>query len=163
MVTVAETERIRVGDAERERVATRLAAAHAEGRLTLAEYDERVRAAHGAVVAADLAPLTADLPTDLPRDLPADVPTDMPAERPARAAARRPSPLRLGVAVWAAVSVLNFVIWMAVSVGTGAVVAPWWIWVAGPWGAVLALHALAARVGVSSRATLPFGCASLRR
>ena len=40
--------------------------AHAEGRLTLAEYDERVRAAHGAVVGSDLLPLTADLPAEAP-------------------------------------------------------------------------------------------------
>ena len=36
---------LRVADADRERVAARLAQAHAEGRLTLAEYDEQVRTA----------------------------------------------------------------------------------------------------------------------
>ncbi|WP_243742046.1 DUF1707 SHOCT-like domain-containing protein [Actinomycetospora succinea] len=135
-----------MADADRERVAAVLAQAHGEGRLTLAEYDERVRAAHGAVVRADLAPLTADLPV---ADLPA------PAPAPDRAPRRRPSPLRLAVAVWAAVSVLNLVIWVAVSVGTGEPVAPWWIWVAGPWGVVLALQALAARAGFAP----PMPCA----
>jgi hypothetical protein len=147
VVTVAEVDQVRVGDAERGRVATRLATAHAEGRLTLAEYDERVRAAHGAVVAADLVPLTADLPVGSPG------PPAGRAHRGGRA------PLRAAVAVWAAVSVLNLVIWLAVSVGTGAVVAPWWIWVAGPWGVALALGALAGRAGLP----FPVPCAPGRR
>jgi hypothetical protein len=56
--------------------------------------------------------------------------------------------MRAAVAVWAAVSVLNLVIWVAVSVGTGGVVAPWWIWVAGPWGVALAIGAVAGRAGL---------------
>ena len=138
MVVVVGTDQLRVADADRERVAARLAQGHAEGRLSLAEYDERVRAAHGAVVGADLVPLTADLPDEQPAPPPVE-------------AGRRPSartPLRVAVRVWAAVSVLNIVIWLAVVVGTGAPVAPWWVWVAGPWGAVLALHALAGRAGL---------------
>lgn len=135
MVVVAGDE-LRVADADRERVAARLGQAHAEGRLTLAEYDERVRAAHGAVVGSDLLPLTADLP----------------AEAPARSggtarAGLRP-PMRAAVALWGVVSVINLVIWVAVSVGTGGVVAPWWIWVAGPWGLALAVRALADRAGL---------------
>ncbi|MEJ2866013.1 DUF1707 SHOCT-like domain-containing protein [Actinomycetospora flava] len=140
------SEQMRVADTERERVAAALAQAHGEGRLTLAEYDERVRAAHGAVVRADLEPLTADLPA-----------APAPAPAPASSPRRRLSPLRLAVAVWTAVSVVNLVIWVAVSVGRGEPVAPWWIWVAGPWGVVLALQALAARAGVA--APTPFGCA----
>ncbi|MEJ2888247.1 DUF1707 SHOCT-like domain-containing protein [Actinomycetospora aeridis] len=151
---MVEQDQMRVADAERERVAAVLGRAHGDGRLTLAEYDERVRAAHGAVVHADLTPLTADLPTEpAPAPSPAGV-------RPATP--RRPSPLRIAVAVWAAVSVINLVIWVAVSVGTGDPVAPWWIWVAGPWGAVLAMHALAARVGLPTP-PMPFGCVSARR
>ena len=126
MVVVAGE--LRVADADRERVAARLAQAHAEGRLTLAEYDERVRAAHGAVVGSDLLPLTADLPAEAPARPGGAV---RPGARPPR------SPMRAAVAVWAAVSVINLVIWVAVSVGTGGVVAPWWIWVAGPWGLAL--------------------------
>jgi len=129
---------LRVADADRERVAARLAQAHAEGRLTLAEYDERVRAAHGAVVGSDLLPLTADLPAEAPVRSGGAV---RPEARPAR------SPMRVAVAVWAVVSVINLVIWVAVSVGTGGVVAPWWIWVAGPWGVALALGAVAGRAG----------------
>jgi Domain of unknown function (DUF1707) len=121
------------------RVAAQLGRAHAEGRLTLAEYDERVRAAHGAVVGSDLLPLTADLPAEAPA-------------RSGRAvgpeARSVPSPMRAAVAVWAVVSVINLVIWVAVSVGTGGVVAPWWVWVAGPWGVALAIGAVAGRAGL---------------
>ncbi len=137
MVVVAGE--LRVADADRERVAARLGQAHAEGRLTLAEYDERVRAAHGAVVGSDLLPLTADLPAEAPARPGGAV---RPGARPAR------SPMRTAVAVWAVVSVINLVIWVAVSVGTGGVVAPWWIWVAGPWGLALVVGALAGRAGV---------------
>ncbi|GAA4799480.1 hypothetical protein GCM10023200_40490 [Actinomycetospora chlora] len=153
---MAGTEQLRVGDAERGRVADQLARAHAEGRLTLAEYDERVRAAHGAVVAADLAPLTADLPVPESTSRTADAVGA--GDRGSRRAGRQAAALRRAVAVWAAVSVLNLVIWVAVSVGTGGVVSPWWIWVAGPWGAVLALGALAQRAGLPFPAPVPFGC-----
>ncbi|MEJ2868337.1 DUF1707 domain-containing protein [Actinomycetospora sp. OC33-EN08] len=144
---MTEQGAVRVSDGERERVARRLVAAHGEGRLTLAEYDERVRAAHGAVVRDDLAPLLADLPAETgPRATPA------PARR--REVSSRPSfpgapPLpfaacggRGAVAAWAVASAVNVVIWLAVSLATASPVYPWWIWVAGPWGLVLALGGL---------------------
>jgi hypothetical protein len=49
-------------DAERERVTDRLREAAAEGRLTLAEADERQASAYAARTRAELAPLVADLP-----------------------------------------------------------------------------------------------------
>ena len=155
---VAGTDQLRVADADRERVAARLARAHAEGRLTLAEFDERVRKAHGAVVGADLAPLTADLPTDPPAGWSPPRSSAAASPGPGR---RSRSPLRAAVAVWAAVSVLNVVIWLAVVVGTGSAVAPWWIWVAGPWGVALALGALAGRGGFALPG--PCGRVPLRR
>jgi hypothetical protein len=57
---------VRLSDADREVVADRIRAAAAEGRLTLAEADERQQAAYAAKVEADLAPLTADLPAPPP-------------------------------------------------------------------------------------------------
>lgn len=56
------TSLLRVSDAERERVAEQLRAAAGEGRLTLAESDERQAAAYAASTREDLAVLTADLP-----------------------------------------------------------------------------------------------------
>ncbi len=57
--------RVRVGDGERGATDARLQRAHGEGRLTLAEYEERSAQAWGAVTRADLDALTADLPPAL--------------------------------------------------------------------------------------------------
>ncbi|HET9256816.1 MAG TPA: DUF1707 and DUF4190 domain-containing protein [Pseudonocardiaceae bacterium] len=53
---------LRAGDIDRERVAKWLLSAHAEGRLDLAEYDERVQQAWAAKTYGQLGRLTADLP-----------------------------------------------------------------------------------------------------
>jgi hypothetical protein len=53
---------IRASDAEREQVAAELGRAVGEGRLTLAEFSDRVGQAHAATTRAELVPLTADLP-----------------------------------------------------------------------------------------------------
>lgn len=54
--------RMRTSDKEREQVAEVLRAAIAEGRLNLAEGEERLTAVYAAKYRQDLAPLTADLP-----------------------------------------------------------------------------------------------------
>jgi hypothetical protein len=54
--------RLRVGDAERERVADLLAEHHAAGRLTLPELDERLTAIWSARTRDELAAPLADLP-----------------------------------------------------------------------------------------------------
>jgi hypothetical protein len=141
---MSEQGAMRVSDDERARVADRLARAHGEGRLTLAEYDERVRAAHGAVVGDDLAPLLTDLPPVAP-----DRGDGAPPPRPRRGGfpvppgfPAPPGGLRGAVAAWAVVSAVNVLIWMAVVLGSGSLVYPWWIWVVGPWGLMLALGAV---------------------
>ncbi|MFT4082593.1 MAG: DUF1707 domain-containing protein [Nocardioides sp.] len=53
---------LRVGDADRNRVAEVLREAAGEGRLDLAELDERLDAVFAAKTYADLVPLTSDLP-----------------------------------------------------------------------------------------------------
>ena len=53
---------LRASDAERDAVAARLREAHAEGRLTLDEFAERLDAAFAARTRGDLAVLTRDLP-----------------------------------------------------------------------------------------------------
>ncbi|MDQ3716051.1 MAG: DUF1707 domain-containing protein, partial [Actinomycetota bacterium] len=52
---------MRIGDREREQTVAYLSAAHTEGRLDLAEYDERVASAYQAKIASDLTQLTSDL------------------------------------------------------------------------------------------------------
>ncbi len=56
------TPAVRVADSDREAVAEQLRQAVTEGRLDLAELDERLNVAYGAKTRSDLEPLTADLP-----------------------------------------------------------------------------------------------------
>jgi hypothetical protein len=67
---MAELDRVRASDAERDATAGRLQAAFAEGRLDDAEFDRRMRAALTAQTRADLAELVTDLPEEAPRPLP---------------------------------------------------------------------------------------------
>ena len=53
---------VRIGDAEREKVATSLREHYAHGRLTLEEFQQRLDAVFAAKTDTDLARVTADLP-----------------------------------------------------------------------------------------------------
>lgn len=57
----------RLSNAEREEAVARLSDAQIEGRLTLAEYEQRAASARNAVTRGDLVPLFADLPDAAPR------------------------------------------------------------------------------------------------
>ncbi len=59
---VTDPDNIRVGDSARREVDTQLHRAHAEGFLTLAEYDERAAECWSAKTRRDLDVLTSDLP-----------------------------------------------------------------------------------------------------
>jgi hypothetical protein len=61
---VSTPTRWRAGDADREQVAEALRTAHAEGRLSLDEFGERLDTAFAATYVDELGPLTADLPPD---------------------------------------------------------------------------------------------------
>ncbi|GAB3494565.1 DUF1707 SHOCT-like domain-containing protein [Nocardiopsis coralliicola] len=114
--------RMRVGDAERDAVARRLATALQEGRLTLAEYHERLDLALAAVVAGDLEGITSDLPE--PPEPPPDAGTDgaeAAAERARRARHRRLDPWR-GLT---AVSIVLLAIWAVTSVMADRIL-PFW-------------------------------------
>jgi hypothetical protein len=63
---VPRVPRVRVSDAERAATVTRLQHALVEGRLDLAETDERVTAAYAARHDSDLQLLLADLPPQVP-------------------------------------------------------------------------------------------------
>src|SRR5258708_1974351 len=58
---------MRVGDADRERTVEQLREHHAAGRLTMDEFEERMRKAYDSKTYGDLAQLTRDLPIDLAR------------------------------------------------------------------------------------------------
>ncbi len=83
---------VRASDAEREEVAAQLGRAVGEGRLTLAEFSDRVGKAHAARTRAELATLTADLPTGtVAARAPADQPGVQPAFQPAHQPAHQPA------------------------------------------------------------------------
>jgi hypothetical protein len=121
-----------VSDAERKGVAERLRRAHDAGQLDLVEFDDRVRAAWAARTRRDLARVTADLP---------EPPVAPPA--PTRPGVFAPTPggvaMRVLTLVWLSATVVNLTVWAIVAVTTGEMVYPWWLWVAGPPGAVLAV------------------------
>jgi hypothetical protein len=128
-------EDMRAGDADRERVLDRLCTAHAEGRLDLDEFDERITATLAARTYGDLRALTADLPGEPPSP-----PTVIPVA-PLPALAERDALLERdshgSVIGWAGASVTTIAIWAVSCVATASFVSPWWIWVVGPWGLVL--------------------------
>lgn len=122
-------EQIRVSDVDRKAVQERLHSAHAEGLITLAEFDSRVGAAWQAATRGELAKITADLPAATPPPAPR-----APAPRRRR---RGPTALRVLNAIWLSLAALNLVIWGLVCLTTGQLIYPWWLWVAVPPGAVL--------------------------
>lgn len=119
---------MRVSDAERQEVVDRLGTALGEGRLDLAEYDDRVQSAYQAKTYRELAPLTADLP-----GLPVPTPTGE-----THTAAARPG--RTGESPNRAIAVLSVVfvfigLSVLMSVATGGVLIPFWpLFIFGFWG-----------------------------
>jgi hypothetical protein len=133
-------DRMRAADTDRERVAEELRLAHNEGRLDLTEYDQRVQQAWAARTYGELEALTADLPRVVPPAAPA-------TRHEVRQTHRHRRRGRAAVAAWASVSVINLLIWALVSLASTSWVYPWWVWVAGPWGAVLLAGWIGERVG----------------
>jgi hypothetical protein len=138
---------LRAADADRAAVASQLGEHMAAGRLSVAEYDERLTRAYAARTYGELAELTRDLPS---RPV---------ARRPEPAAA----PVRSGHGIshagtwggwaggpsrlaawrnWLAVAVIVLTVWIVSSIGSGELQYPWPIWVIGPWGAVLLAQSL---------------------
>ena len=157
-----EPMHMRASDRDRQAVVDLLAAGLETGRLTMAEYADRMGLAYQAVTFGDLAPLTADLPPAPAAPAPAPAaPTTPAAARPAAgsAAASRcllaslPTVLKVGWTIWLTAVSINVVVWMLISAGHGHLAYPWPLWVAGPFGALLA--ALSAGVTVLRSAPRP--------
>jgi hypothetical protein len=131
---------MRVSDSDRDRTASLLREHHAAGRLTAEEFNDRLDRAFAARTVGEIDGLLTDLPgIDLYR-LPDAVLTRQPRQR--QPSGRRGSGAwRAAWGVWFTVSLVCFVVW-------GLTNAPgyvWPLWVAGPWGAVLAGSWLTAR------------------
>ncbi len=120
---------LRVSDAERAAVQERLRRAHDVGQLDLAEFDDRVRSVWAARTRGELARVTRDLPEPPPE----------PSRPGVFSATAGGVTMRVLTIVWSAVVAVNLVIWGILVLTTGEAVHPWWLWVAGPPGAVLAV------------------------
>ncbi|WP_431956574.1 DUF1707 SHOCT-like domain-containing protein [Nocardia lijiangensis] len=119
----------RASDAERDQVVRLLGRHMADGRLDLAEYDQRVARVYGTATRDDLQLVLSDLPK-------------LTKEPVAQPKPRIPLWQRIEGGSWLGVSILVLVIWAAISIGVGEFTYPWPVWVIGPWGAVLAFRML---------------------
>jgi hypothetical protein len=133
---------LRAADADRAAVADVLGAHMSAGRLTVAEFDERLSRAYAAKTYGELDELTADLPP-LEASAPARVPEP-------RREAEACSPAAWGAHNWAggwdpghswrswlSTSLIVLTIWAVTSLASWEFHYFWPIWVIGPWGAVL--------------------------
>ncbi|MDP9427921.1 MAG: DUF1707 domain-containing protein [Actinomycetota bacterium] len=127
---------LRAADADRAAVATELGEQMSAGRLTVAEYDERLARAYAARTYGELEVLAADLP-DRPRSR--RRPRTRPSLRcPACGGRSREAAWR----TWALVAVIVLTVWAATSIGSGELRYFWPVWVVGPWGVVLTAQTL---------------------
>jgi hypothetical protein len=134
---MAHDPELRAADEDRDRAAALLREHHALGRLTAEEFSERLDRAFAAKTIGEIDGLLRDLPViDLYR-----LPDSRLTRQPMQARPRRP---RRGSRAWRGIwgvyitaNLVCFVVWILAAVGSGAWY-PWFLWVAGPWGAVLA-------------------------
>jgi hypothetical protein len=130
---------LRASDSDRAAVASALGEHMAAGRLTLAEYEERLTRVYETKTFGGLAALTADLPGPAPAAVQA--PT-----RPAPAGAT--APRRHGACAgwggnahaweaWRRTAIIVLTIWALTSLASWDLIYFWPMWVLGPWGAVL--------------------------
>jgi hypothetical protein len=121
----------RASDAERDKVVRLLGRHMADGRIDLAEYDQRIARVYATTTRDDLQLVLSDLPK-LSKDTPAQ----------ANSRTRFPIWQQIEGSAWLGVSVLVILIWGAISLGVGEFTYPWPLWVIGPWGAVLVFRLL---------------------
>jgi len=144
----ASDPNIRASDDDRDRTAALLREHHAVGRLDPEEFSERLDKTFAAKTVGELDELLADLPAiDLYRLPDAALKRHRPtpghssalaaaaaAGGPAMRQSGRLSPAwRAAWGSWITVSVILAAIWVASGVGHF----PWFVWVSGPWGAIL--------------------------
>ena len=133
---------LRAADADRAAVADVLGAHMSAGRLSVAEFDERLTRAYAAKTYGELDELTTDLPP-LAASTPAPVSEQSPEPGPS-AAMRGASHGWAGGwdqshswRSWLSTSLIVLTIWAVTSLASWEFHYFWPIWVIGPWGAVL--------------------------
>ncbi len=119
MTTVATNPSDRAGDRDRQKTATRLGQALAQGYLEMDEYEQRVQVVFQTHTTGELNELLADLPLDRIRR--AD-----PRRRAARIAAARRG-VRIHLGAYVAMVAIVLTVWAAVAITTSATYF-WPIW-----------------------------------
>ncbi len=117
---MVDDENLRASDADRERIVEQLRRAMSDGRLSIHEFDDRIRSVYQARTYGELTPVLADLPEPIPP------PPPKPAAPPV------PRWVLIMWTPWVAVNVLCLAIWLATGAGYF-----WPFWVAVPWGCAL--------------------------
>ena len=141
LTLMVEPPEMRASDADRDRISAVLREAHAEGRLPQDELLERLDAAYDARTYGELDRLVADLPP--PRRTPATLPHPV-AATPVPQRPKGPSRfLRVNWWLWGCAVSVNLVVWTLLAVAGPDIPYFWPMWVAGPWGALLAVWTLA--------------------
>jgi Domain of unknown function (DUF1707) len=138
-----DNPQMRASDADRDRVSAMLREHMAAGRLTLDEFQERLDALYTAKTLGQLDEITADLPgIDLYR-LPEATMRESQATRGDSSLIAPEPPGRTSHvwrhqwASWASVTMMLFVIWLITAVSSHSAAGLWFLWVSGPWGAIL--------------------------
>ena len=126
---------LRVSDAERTVVQERLRRAVGDGQLDLHEFDARVQSVWAAKTRGELVRATADLPEPPPPP----APPSAPARRQVFSDTDGGTAMRVLTIIATCAVAVNFAIWATVSLATTQFLHPWWLYVAGPPGAVLAV------------------------
>jgi hypothetical protein len=144
LVAMDRRDGMRASDADREAVAELLRTALSEGRLDLAEFDERLQRVYAAKTYGDLGGLLDDLPVTAPagRSQLAPILRDaLPAELTPGPDGRYPQATRRWLADqwdgYASAVGITIAIWAVICVMSQQWLYFWPGWVAGPWGAVL--------------------------
>ena len=130
---------MRASDADRDRTAAALREHCAQGRITMDELQERLDAAYAAKTVGDLDRVTKDLPEiDLyALPVPAEQKSGTVTPRRHGTLSERGHGLPGYWRAYATVNLICFTVWLVSCLSTGQLVFPWWIWLAGGWGAAL--------------------------
>ena len=151
---MAYDPQLRASDEDRDRIAALLREHHAVGRLTPEEFSERLDKAFAAKTIGELDELLRDLPgIDLYR-VPGAALTREPrqAQVQPRRSGRDSAGWRAAWGSYLTVNLVCIVVWMLAGFGY-----PWWLWVAGPWGAIMVGSYLTGGPGRSGRGQLGSG------
>ncbi|RBY80841.1 DUF1707 domain-containing protein [Geodermatophilus sp. TF02-6] len=149
---------LRAADTDRAAVATVLGEHMSAGRLTVAEYDERLARVYAARTYGELEQLTADLPRPVARR---PQPTPAPSAHGGVCSAGgwggwAGGPSQLAAwRNWAGVAAIVLAVWLTTSIASGDLTYFWPIWVIGPWGAVLLAQTLTGGRRDDGRRQLP--------